>query len=223
MNTTLQTARGSIIREIHPEVRAIDGDEPLIDFTSSDETVDRYSEVISAAGWELDNYRRNPVVQNSHRYHDILDTLGRADVTEVRDGRLYQRIRFATEANPVARIAHGMYRGGFLRAVSVGFQPIEWQDMSPDEAAKAGGCRRRYTRQELLEVSCVSLPANPNALALAVKSGAVARRDFDALFDLLTTLRSTDEILARSAPSAGQCADGLVDALEKAHRVMCGR
>ncbi len=30
-----------------------------------------------------------------------------------------------------------------------------------------------YLEQELLEVSAVSVPANPNALALALKSGAV--------------------------------------------------
>ncbi len=34
---------------------------------------------------------------------------------------LCQRVEFATEVNPVARIAYGLYRGGFLRAVSVGF------------------------------------------------------------------------------------------------------
>src|SRR5262249_55343942 len=99
---------------------------PTLDFIASDETLDRYGEIISARGWRLENYRRNPVFQNAHQYGDVIFTLGRALVTEVRDGRLYQRIEFGTEVNPVARIAYGLYRGKFLNAVSVGFVPLRW-------------------------------------------------------------------------------------------------
>src|SRR5947207_11023827 len=67
-----------------------------LDFVSSDETLDRYDEIISASGWQLANYQRNPVFQNAHQYGDIIFTLGKAVVTEVREGRLYQRIEFAT-------------------------------------------------------------------------------------------------------------------------------
>src|ERR1043166_7282946 len=38
----------------------------FLDFIASDETLDRYNEVIVASGWKLDNYARNPVFQNSH-------------------------------------------------------------------------------------------------------------------------------------------------------------
>src|SRR4051812_19083219 len=62
-----------------------------LDFISSDETLDRYGKVITASGWKLDTYRKNPVFQNAHQYGDILFTLGRADITEVRSGKLYQR------------------------------------------------------------------------------------------------------------------------------------
>src|SRR6266404_4692806 len=67
-------------------------DNPCLDFISSDETLDRYSEIISAAGWKLDSYQRNPVFQNAHQYGDVIFTLGRAIITEVRAGKLYQRI-----------------------------------------------------------------------------------------------------------------------------------
>lgn len=49
--------------------------------------------------------RENPGFQDAHSYGDILFTLGKALVTEVRvvggDQALCQRIEFATEANPV--------------------------------------------------------------------------------------------------------------------------
>src|SRR5262249_9224698 len=49
-----------------------------------------------------------------------------------------------------------MIKGGFLNAVSVGFRAIESQ-LNP-----AGG--RDYLRQELLELSIVPVPADPQAL-----------------------------------------------------------
>src|SRR5882672_8154979 len=105
-----------------------EGGTAVLDFVSSDETLDRYGEIIQASGWKLSSYHRNPVFQNAHQYGDVIFTLGRALVTEVRAGKLYQRIQFATDVNPMARIAHGLYRGKFLNAVSVGFIPLRWQN-----------------------------------------------------------------------------------------------
>jgi hypothetical protein len=45
--------------------------------------------------------------------------------------------------------------------------------------------RRRYLEQELLEVSAVGIPANPNALSLAYKSGAVQKTDLQETIALL--------------------------------------
>ena len=101
-----------------------------LDFISSDSTLDRYGEIITPAGWDLTNYRRNPVFQNAHQYGDIIFTLGKALVTEIRGGNLFQRIEFATNANPLAKIAHALYAGKFLNAVSVGFIPRRWERAS---------------------------------------------------------------------------------------------
>ncbi len=165
----------------------------ILDFIASTATVDRYHEIIEPAGWRLDSYRRNPVFQNAHNYGDILFTLGKALSTEVRtvDGgqALCQRIQFATEVNPVARIAYGLYKGGFLNAVSVGFIPLRWEDPPPaGSGAASGGPRRRYLEQELLEVSAVAIPANPDALALGLKSGAVCKADVQETFEVLRAL-----------------------------------
>jgi len=170
-----------------------------LDFIASTATLDRYHEVIEPAGWRLESYRRNPVFQNAHNYGDILFTLGKALITEVRavDGgqALCQRIQFATEVNPVARIAYGLYKGGFLNAVSVGFIPLQWEDGDGERGASERGCkpRRRYLEQELLEVSAVAIPANPDALALGLRSGAVAKGDVGAAVELLRSLVGTDE------------------------------
>ena len=164
-----------------------------LDFIASTATLDRYHEVIEPSGWRLDAYRRNPVFQNAHNYGDILFTLGKALVTEVRSfgerQALCQRIEFATEINPVARIAYGLYKGGFLNAVSVGFIPLKWEDGGSGTDSKgAPAPRRRYLEQELLEVSAVAIPANPDALALGLRSGAVRKSDLQEALDLLRAL-----------------------------------
>jgi len=182
-------------RQVHPKASVpseITG--AVIDFRSSDESLDRYQEFISVAGWKLDNYRQNPVVQNAHSYGSLSDTIGKSLITEIRDDApgsdaprshapspyLFQRILFAVEENPMAKVAYGLYKGGFLNAVSVGFIPLQWENGS-----KEAGYRRKYIEQELVEVSAVSIPANPNALTMGIKSGAVGIGDLKELAQLL--------------------------------------
>src|SRR5205807_964159 len=45
--------------------------------------------------------------------------------------------------------------------------------------------RRKYIEQELLEVSAVGIPANPNALALGLKAGAIEKSDLRDMADLI--------------------------------------
>jgi len=161
----------------------------VLDFIASNETLDRYDEIILADGWRLDNYRRNPVFQNAHQYGDVVFTLGKAILTEVRSGGtisatpyLFQRIEFAVDVNPMARIACGLYKSKFLNAVSVGFIPLRWE--TPADPKKAG-YRRKYLEQELLEVSAVGIPANPQALQLGLQAGAIEKADVRAVLELL--------------------------------------
>ena len=191
----LHDSRPGLRSLVQVEVRDAAGSEAAtLDFVASTATLDRYHEVIDPAGWRLDSYRRNPVFQNAHNYGDILFTLGKALATEVRavngGQALCQRIQFAVDVNPVARIAYGLYKGGFLNAVSVGFIPLRWEDGGnvPANADSGPAPRRRYLEQELLEVSAVAIPANPDALALGLKSGAIGKSDLEAAMGLLRAL-----------------------------------
>src|SRR5713226_4602912 len=71
-------------RELHPKATVpVDQAGPVIDFRSSDHTLDRYQEVITVAGWKLENYKRNPVVQNAHSYCSLSDSIGKSLITEI--------------------------------------------------------------------------------------------------------------------------------------------
>jgi HK97 family phage prohead protease len=203
LSTGAQGLRGSLTTTItKPDLQTLglaagSPAPPILDFIASDDTLDRYEEVIDAKGWKLDNYRKNPVFQNSHQYGDIIFTLGKSLITEVRDAKLFQRIEFAIDINPMARICYGLYSNGFLNAVSVGFIPIRWEN-APDHAPY----RRKYLEQELLELSSVAVPANPAALILGLKSGAVAASDIKEVSNLLNHyLKSLSAPSDQSAPS----------------------
>src|SRR5262245_37258474 len=167
--SALRLPNAALVRaQLSVSVTPDTADADLLHIRASDETLDRYKEVIVASGWRLENYLRNPVIQNAHQCGDIIFTIGRAEKTWVSGNALLQTWRFASNQNPFAKIARDLYRGGFLKAASVGFIPIKWEDgtgVTGDSPVPVGGSptasafTRRYTEQELIEVSAVGIPA----------------------------------------------------------------
>ena len=132
-----------------------------LDFVLSDDTVDRYGDIIVASGWVLTNFKRNPIALFAH---DSRFAIGTWTNIRIEGGKLIARLMLAARGTS-ARIDEliSLVEQGILRAVSVGFMPMEYQPI--DKEKPYGG--QRYTKQELLETSLVSVPANPAALQLA--------------------------------------------------------
>jgi len=182
---TLNTGAIGLRGGLHCEVRDVGGDDPVMDFIGSDNTIDRYNEVVEQAGWQLENFRLNPVIPDCHDYSSIARILGRAESVNVVNGQLVNRVRFCLD-NPLGAIAYKMALGGFIKSQSVGFLPLEWVNGNA-----AGQPDRTYTKAELLEISLVVVPANPGAtIGAALKSGVLAKRDLTALADYLNTICS---------------------------------
>jgi len=132
-----------------------------LDFVLSDETVDRMGDVIVAAGWDLKWFRKNPIALFGHSSGF---PIGKWADVRVEAGKLKGRLEFAKEGtSPRIDELRRLVEQGILKAVSVGFKPIE--DEAIDKERPYAG--RRYLKQELLETSLVSVPANPAALAIA--------------------------------------------------------
>lgn len=172
----LHTGATGLRGALRCEVRDVAGDAPVMDFIASDETVDRYNECIKADGWELENFRANPVIPDCHDYSSVARVLGRAQSIQVKDGKLVNRVEFAV-MNPLGSLCWKLCKGGFIKSQSVGFIPLDWENgVGKDQPA------RTYTKQELLEISMVVVPANPGAtIGLALKSGAVGKGDLTEL------------------------------------------
>ncbi len=130
-------------------------------FVLSDETKDRHGDVISSDGWELETFRSNPIALFGH---DSDFPIGTWRDVRVVGNRLLGRLEMAASGTS-SRIdeLRRLVEQGVLRAVSVGFIPRQAQPLNPKDPA--GGIK--FEQSELLEVSLVSVPANPAALSLA--------------------------------------------------------
>lgn len=145
----------TIVRKVSAE-----GGEGL-EFVLSDATVDRYGDIVDPNGWVLANFKKNPIALFGHSSSFPIGTW--SDV-RVEGKKLVAKLNFAAKGTS-ARIDEliSLVEQGILRAVSVGFRPLQAEPI--DKEKPYGG--QRYTKQELLETSLVSVPANPAAVALA--------------------------------------------------------
>lgn len=138
-------------------------------FVASTEDVARDGLVIEAAGWQLDNYRNNPVVLWSHDYWGRTLPIGRAEVS-VEGTRLMADVTFDVD-DPFAVQIKRKYERKFLNAVSVGWDTKEFAP-SPD-----GKTAPRITKAELLDISAVPVPGDPGALKERQLAGARSLHD----------------------------------------------
>lgn len=146
-----------------------------IRFIASDESVDRYGDVIRASGWELDNFRRNPQLLYGHGRAPGLATIGRVVSIDVVQTRLIADCEFMPDGmNDFADTVWRAVEAGFLKASSVGFMPTVEPNLIRGDADESGYrpiTGFEFIGQELLELSVVPVPANPAALALARDMG----------------------------------------------------
>jgi HK97 family phage prohead protease len=149
-------------------IKGIDKEKRTIEFIISNASVDRYGDVIEVNGWDLKNYKSNPVVLFGHMSH--IPPIGKALKTWKDTDALCSVAEFMTQdISPFAHSIFRMFEEGYLRAVSVGFKPLKYDRLMDEDDEWNGGYR--FIKQELLEFSAVPIPANPEALVDARKKG----------------------------------------------------
>lgn len=197
-------AGAAIAKTFIPDVKAVANQERCIDFTISTGAVDRSDDTVNPKGWEVENYLKNPVVLFGHDYHSL--PIGKAVSLTMEDGALKSRVQFTTkEENPMGDTVYRLIQGGFLKATSVGFKPIEFKT-AKDDSRPYG---LDFTKQELLEFSIVPVPANPEALIGAAAAGIPVKMLSDWALKLLETTEdvATKEKLIALAKEAAKVAD----------------
>src|SRR3984885_5974101 len=128
------------------------------DVIISTEDTDRSGEIVKQSGWELKNYKNNPIVLWGHDYYSLpIGVCTETYLTE-RNGVPAlgaKGVFLSADINPFAQQVRKLYEFGIGKGegvgctTSVGFIPKEF-----DENA-----RNTITKAELLELSFVPIPA----------------------------------------------------------------
>lgn len=165
------------------KVSEVVGDE----FILSDATVDRYGDSIDANGWVFENFNKNPIALFNHQSGFPIGTWTNI---KVKDDALRAQLKMAP-AGTSQRIdeLRALRAAGVLKAVSVGFIPLSSTAIKDEHGYFIG---TKFIKQELIETSLVSIPANPNALEVAK-----ALRISDDTLNMVFAKHGTETVINR--------------------------
>lgn len=181
-----------LIRKIFPSaVRSVDTERKIVETVMSDETLDRYDEVIQVSAYKktLKSFMKHPVLLSSHDYGDLRSQIGEWIKVWIDGKQLVGRAKYYYgEGNPEADWGFKLAERG-IAAYSVGFIDIDSESISWEEYLKAKEegkkvARRTYKEVELLETSQVVVPANPAALQRSLED------ESDMYHDLAVKMKS---------------------------------
>ena len=162
-----------ITRAYDASISDVDADERTIVSTINTDAVDRYGTVVDPQGANFENYRRNPVVLYNHDGTSL--PIGRNVWIKQQKRRIVAKTRFLPMSlNPTADTVFECYRQGYLNGWSISFDPTDEGPPTPDEIRARpdlANCQRCYRAWDLLEYSCVTIPANPEAVRAAGERG----------------------------------------------------
>lgn len=146
-------------------------------FVASTDTIDRMGDIIEQSTWNTRRFKQNPVILSDHSGRDVVGRAVKVGRTKNEAGKTELRVEVEwddDERNPRGVLIAHQHRSGFRKAVSVGFIPgqsINRTELDPTDERwvnpkdvpswRAGYV---YRHPELLEISSVGVPANPDAL-----------------------------------------------------------
>jgi HK97 family phage prohead protease len=155
-------APGFVTKEA--EITEFRADDRMGFFTASTNRVDLIGDIIEQ-DWDLTDFRKNPAFLFAHEsWNPPIGWVREFNTTD--DGTAtHSRVEFVPRGiSPRTDELFELTRIGAIRAVSVGFIPLETEDRFDDEHRWVG---YRFLRSRLTELSLCSVGANPDAVALA--------------------------------------------------------
>ncbi|MEM4166597.1 MAG: HK97 family phage prohead protease [Candidatus Bilamarchaeaceae archaeon] len=137
------------------------GNTLVISGIANSAVVDRVGDFIEPSAWNVENYRKNPVILFNHNQDAII---GRALKIEITENGLEIEAEIGNpdvaELTQLQKDIRSLISQGVLRAFSVGFIPI---------TSEKDGEINRITSAELYEISIVSVPCNADSVVTEVK------------------------------------------------------
>jgi len=161
------------------DVKVVEGERAVM-ATISTSAVDRDGEVLIPQGCNAKDYQKNPIICLNHSYYAL--PIGKCVALQREENAVVAKIVFAKrpDDHPIGEewvpdTIFSLFQQGVLNAFSVGFMPLESRPATQKDLERFGeSCRRVFSKWSLLEVSVVPIPANQEAVAMAVSKGAVS-------------------------------------------------
>lgn len=148
-------------KELFFKAQKIDEEKYTIEGVFSTGAEDRHGEIIDQNGWNIKEYMQNPVILFGH--DQWTPAIGKTlELNKDGNGNLAGKIQFAVEEYELAKTIFNLYKGGFMRAFSVGFMNNKYEVDEENDVLI-------LKENTLYEISCVNVPAN--AMALAATKG----------------------------------------------------
>ena len=121
-------------------------------FILSDNSVNSHGFIVKTEGIDTTRFCKNPIMLYNHDRNGGI--IGRWEKLRVVDGKLLADAVF-DEKDGLGAMINDKVKRGFINSVSIGMNPLE-------ETIENGV--RTVIKSELVEVSIVDIPANPNAV-----------------------------------------------------------
>lgn len=120
---------------------------------------------VKTEGIRTENFAKNPVLLMSHSTWGM--SIGRVDDIQV-EGTTMTGVPVFDQSDPIGLAMKSKVDGGFPIALSIGFRPLS---LSSDPLDLLPGQQFETVKEcELLEVSVVTIPGNPDAVGLSANS-----------------------------------------------------
>jgi hypothetical protein len=130
----------------------------VVDFVASTEVKDSHESIVKS-NWRLGRFQKNPVLLWMHGRWNDLPTVGRVENLR-KVGTSHEGQAVFAEISAFDQEVAKKYEEKFLQAFSIGFYPHTVRfEMHDDEEILV------LDDIEILEISCVNVPSNPEALA----------------------------------------------------------
>lgn len=180
-----------ITKFIRPELKVLDPKEGVISAIVSTEAIDRDGDIIRQANWDLGHFKSHPILLSSHNYRGLRNQIGEWTKMDIEGTELVGTAKYYIgEGNEEADWGFNLAQKG-RAAFSVGFVP----DMGAAKELTIGGkASFEFRGQELLEVSQVTVPSNPQALQALKGLGSVHPEVDQLVTEMLDDIKEIEEL-----------------------------
>lgn len=140
------------------QVKRQNGNHIVIEGLANAATVDRANELISPKAWDMDNFKKNPIVLFNHGHDPQFGYMPVGYAMDVRatDEGLYTKIKLSNSNTEKIRAVRDLVEEGVLKTFSVGFEPL-------DGTKADNGNHQVITKAQLIEISIVPIPMNQDS------------------------------------------------------------